>query len=231
MYCLILFILFRGIIPVLTFQDSGYENIFGRDYKEALEYLETNPWILDSLSSRGVDPCGALSVVFPELIRYSSLRDKAETLSLQSLYQKYGHKYSDFSIGHFQMKPSFAEDLEKNVLRSKTEYEKPVYEYDTSDTEDARRSRLKRLTSPEGQVTYLADFMNVMKNKAEMIWKDNDSLKVRYLATAYNCGFYRDSSVIWLKMEEKNFYTGWIVPETLFNYSLISLEYYYSFCR
>ena len=55
----------------------------------------------------------AVAVVFPELVRYSALMDFMETTAVKALYQQKGVKGADFSIGRFQMKPSFVADLER----------------------------------------------------------------------------------------------------------------------
>ena len=68
----------------------------------------------------------AIAVVFPELIRYSALRDKIEITLLKSLYIYKGDDYADFSIGQFQMKPSFAELIHKNVQLLKGQAKNPV---------------------------------------------------------------------------------------------------------
>ena len=59
----------------------------------------------------------AVAVVFPELVRYSALMDFMETTAVKALYQQKGVKGADFSIGRFQMKPSFVEDLERQWMR------------------------------------------------------------------------------------------------------------------
>ena len=53
------------------------------------------------------------SIDFPELIRYSVLKDKMEGYILMTFYKLHGSKFSDYSVGYFQMKPSFIENLEK----------------------------------------------------------------------------------------------------------------------
>ena len=56
------------------------------------------------------------AILFPELIRYSVYKDFFETQALELLYIDYGKKTADFSIGRFQMKPSFAEAVEAYIL-------------------------------------------------------------------------------------------------------------------
>lgn len=51
------------------------------------------------------------AIVFPEIMRYNGLKDGIETESLRTLYVQFGEDYADFSIGLFQMKPCFAQQL------------------------------------------------------------------------------------------------------------------------
>ena len=66
----------------------------------------------------------ALAVVFPEIVRYSDLEDLIQIRALKVLYVQYGRKYADFSVGHFQMKPSFIEQLEADWNRLASAEEK-----------------------------------------------------------------------------------------------------------
>ena len=38
-------------------------------------------------------------VIFPELVRYSAIRDKMEITLLKTLYRNLGEDYADFSVG------------------------------------------------------------------------------------------------------------------------------------
>ena len=69
----------------------------------------------------------AVAVVFPELVRYSALMDFMETTAVKALYQQKGVKGADFSIGRFQMKPSFVEDLERQWMRTEWRHEYGIY--------------------------------------------------------------------------------------------------------
>ena len=75
----------------------------------------------------------AVAVVFPELVRYSALMDFMETTAVKALYQQKGVKGADFSIGRFQMKPSFVEDLERQWMRTEWRHEYGIY-FDLSET-------------------------------------------------------------------------------------------------
>ena len=75
----------------------------------------------------------AIAVVFPEIVRYSAIRDKIEITLLKALYINLGEDYADFSIGQFQMKPSFAEALHKKAPMLKGRLRKLFQEKSKSD--------------------------------------------------------------------------------------------------
>jgi len=54
---------------------SDYQEIFGQDYSNASGIIEENTWWSDSLENDGIEPGFAFIVVFPELIRYSSIAE------------------------------------------------------------------------------------------------------------------------------------------------------------
>ena len=87
----------------------GYE----AERSEAIQFIESHEALIKKIClEKGQRPSNVLPIVFPELIRYSLFRDYLETTMLERLYVKEGTSGADFSIGHFQMKPSFAEKIE-----------------------------------------------------------------------------------------------------------------------
>lgn len=103
----------------------------------------------------------AEAVIFPELVRYNRVKDSFETSALEASYPEEGIAGCDYSIGHFQMKPSFIEDLEKRWMRSGFA-EKYGLLYDTTESQEAREARLRRLKSEEGQCVYLAVYLRML---------------------------------------------------------------------
>jgi hypothetical protein len=217
--------LFLGSLAIAQ-EPENYEEIFGEDYNEALDFIVSRPWMADSLISLGLDPCNTLCIVFPELIRYSSIMDKIETQSLKSLYVQYGKKYSDFSIGYFQMKPSFAENLEKDFISLGGDVSRLNMVFDTANSETSRKTRVERLSSLMGQLKYLAIFMIVMEERLKGVFTNQDEEKVRYISTAYNSGYNADRVSITGAIQKNYFYTG-ILPSTKkYNYSDLSVSFY-----
>ena len=210
-----------------TQKKKEYNEIFGIKYIEAEEYFQNNSWITDTLVSYGVNPNLAISVVFPEVIRYSALKDIAETHSLEVLYTQYGSKYADFSIGQFQMKPSFVYNLEKdwNSFPEKSGYNAYLKSFDTSNNPCNRLERIYRLKDMNWQVKYLVIFCKLIEDRCEKEWV-NEKQKVIFLASAYNVGFWYNSEVIKSKGKQNYYYTSLINPKRCFNYSDIALSYF-----
>lgn len=173
-------------------------------------------------------PCDvAESVIFPELIRYCLFQDMMETGAVKSLYVTKGAGGCDFSIGRFQMKPSFAEDLEKRWMRSGLARRYNLY-FDTKDNATARRIRISRLEDGQWQCVYLAVFLKMLYLDYGSTDKHGgytqnglDTLpvreQVRLAATAYNRGCrwvnpgYGPLDELRAKSREKHFHTD-IIP-------------------
>lgn len=190
-------------------------------------------------------PCDlAEAVVFPELIRYSTLQDKMETGAVRSIYIAKGSEGCDFSIGRFQMKPSFVEELEKRWMRSGLARVYNLY-FDTKDNETARKVRISRLEKEEWQCIYLAVFLKMLyldygsfDKNGERCQEGIETLpareQVRLAATAYNRGCrwvnpgYGPVDEIRAKSHDKHFHTA-IVPTSKtrrYVYSDIALKHF-----
>ncbi len=144
-----------------------------------------------------VDPLIAEAVVWPELERYARLQDLAETAAVYGTYITTGGG-PDYSIGRFQMKPSFIEALEKAWMRSGLARPYELW-FDTADNATARRIRISRLQKEEWQVIYLGVFLRLLYSAYGSYDKNGvrtqDGLEtlpveeqVRLAATAYNRG-------------------------------------------
>ena len=149
----------------------------------------------DTWRSFDVDPLVAESVVWPEVERYSRLQDALETAANYGTYITTGGG-PDFSIGLFQMKPSFVEEMEKAWMRSGLAREYELW-FDTADNATARRIRISRLQKEEWQVIYVGVFLRLLyasygsyNKKGERTQEGIETLplkeQVRLAATAYN---------------------------------------------
>ena len=131
----LLILSFSFLTNSLRSQNADYREIFGDDWNKAIAFeRENRSWMEPILAKNHISYPLAIAVIFPELVRYSALRDKMEITLLKALYINLGEDYANFSIGQFQMKPSFAEIVRKqapSVLgrRSEIAFKNPS-EYD-----------------------------------------------------------------------------------------------------
>jgi hypothetical protein len=207
-------------------QESDYKSIFGRDWEKAEAFVAENETWMKRLSAKyDVSYPVSIAIVFPELIRYSALRDKMEITLLKSLYIYKGEDYADFSIGQFQMKPSFAEAIHKNVkflsgqlinqFRPKIS-KKDIIKY--------RSSIVKDLEQPESQFIYLAAFIKICETVYD--FEDMDEVqRIKFLATAYNYSFEKSFETVKGMTDRKFFYAKLIKTES-YSYSDISIYWY-----
>ena len=168
-----------------------------------------------------VDPRIAEAVVWPEVERYSRWQDALETAANYGTYIATGGG-PDFSIGLFQMKPSFVEAMEKAWMRSGLAREYELW-FDTADNPTARRIRISRLQKEEWQVIYVGVFLRLLyatygsyNKKGERTQDGLETLPVKdqvmLAATAYNRGVtwaapgYGDLDELRRHMKEKHFH-------------------------
>lgn len=137
-----------------------------------------------------------LPVVYPECARYSALNNAAEATVLEYYYIDGGTTAADFSVGHFQMKPGFAEAIERRLF---SDEQLAAYRghflYTDTDVHKVREQRLNRLLDQTWQLHYLCVFYKIMllDHGAELSGADE---RTAFFAAAYNYGFTRDAAEI-----------------------------------
>jgi hypothetical protein len=208
--------------------DRDYPKIFGKSYQSALEFIARNAPATRAFESAGIEAGAAWAIVFPELIRWSALADLIQTSNLQSLYVQFGAGYSDFSVGRFQMKPSFAETLEGDFNRLLSlEEQKSIRggRFALEDTVENRRARVRRLTDPEDQVRYLAIFFRVMDRLyAAEAWASSEE-KVRFYAAAYNSGYRAGAARIRRESGRSRFHLSVLPSRPFYSYADIAADF------
>lgn len=132
---------------------QSYFGIYPKEAEAVASFYTAHPEVYQELVQKLTpEEAGlAMCIVAPEVSQYSRLSDSAETGMLKLLYVQRG--LSDFSVGLFQMKPSFIENLEKEVLQDEELLrlfpDVPVKQ----ETERKNRSeRIKRLSLLDWQV-------------------------------------------------------------------------------
>lgn len=193
-------------------EDIDYKKIFGSDYTWAVNWLQKNDSLISAVAYKfHVPPKELKSIVFPELLRYNKVFDAIEIESLKYLYVTEGKTYANFSVGYFQMKPSFAESVEQD--------ERGFFDSLTGkDDENSRRERVKRLTNTRQQLIYLSAFYRICERKFSSIKFSSPSAKLKLFATCYNAGYHSSYESLAAMQYKKHFLH--------YNYSDISLYYF-----
>jgi hypothetical protein len=207
---------------------TDYVKVFGDNYNKANSFIKTRADISLSFLKNGISPGFAWAIVFPELIRYNSIKDKLELASLYTLYINFGESYANFSVGNFQMKPSFARSLEADYLKNRGKLLLAEdFSFDTCETRKARAERIKRLDDINWQTKYLSIFIKLLDYKYDdEVW--DNAAKLKFYATAYNAGYWLPKDEIRERENKKCFYIGLFNndPDEKFNYALISDDYF-----
>ena len=136
------------------------------------------------------------SVVFPELLRYSEFRNELESLMNECLAFA-SEESNGFSIGLFQMKPSFAAKVEALLCENpelKGKYASIDFGGDLSSF-DSRLKRIKRLNDFDLQLEYLKAFAD-FEVKILGLEEEAFTQRLSFLATAYNYGIQIDRDVL-----------------------------------
>jgi hypothetical protein len=171
----------------------------------------------------------ALSIVFPEVIRYNSFSDFLETKTLEWVYAEYGAEKADFSIGLFQMKPSFVEKLEESSKGDPTTFRPfaDILSYPTTlSATEIRRMRVNRLQSFEAQLGYAQVFLLICNHKFKKDTFADNTEKLKFYAAAYNFGFDKDVKDIKEWTKRKAFPYGIKFKGKQMIYSDISANFY-----
>ncbi len=210
-------------ILIFIFNFHPYE----KEVSKALDILNTEKEnIIKIKNSSNAINSEALSIVFPELIRWSSLSDLMETSALELLYVQRGKGAANFSIGYFQMKPSFIEDIEIYISSHTNLNYLNYILINTKNEKESRNERIQRMKQVCWQIRYAHVYWLIVgdlyKNKIFKSPKD----RVRFFATAYNYGFNRPEGEIELSQKKKNFPHGKLYKGTQLSYGDFSVEFF-----
>ena len=221
------------IISILIFLNlnshaqSTPREYFDTQYTDAITYCKQNSiQINNTLSKSSINVDLAVSIVFPEMVRYSLWKDLFETKALEIMYVQKGKEVADFSIGWLQMKPSFVESLE-NILKQdsllKTKY-KEIYTYNSEDATERRKYRVERLKKFKWELLYLCAFIDVNTQRF-----DNTDIhthdRLKYFAAAYNRGLNVATNNLTTHFSSKTFPYG-VGRDNPFSYVEVA-EYFY----
>lgn len=195
------------VMSSATVFSANYPKVFGNDWTSAINYVKEHhdEWSRE-FEQFDVDPRLAVAIVFPELIRYSMWQDEIERAAVNGLYVSKGTDGANFSIGRFQMKPSFAEEIEQEWNRSSLSKEYG-FVFNLQQNNEARRSRIRRLSNMQGQCRYLAIFIRLLQQRHPQLEQLSEKEQVYFLATAYNRSFTASFQQIKKIQHERHFHT------------------------
>lgn len=195
------------VMSSATVFSANYPKVFGNDWTSAINYVKEHhdEWSRE-FEQFDVDPRLAVAIVFPELIRYSMWQDEIERAAVNGLYVSKGTDGANFSIGRFQMKPSFAEEIEQEWNRSSLSKEYG-FMFNLQQNNEARRSRIRRLSNMQGQCRYLAIFIRLLQQRHPQLEQLSEKEQVCFLATAYNRSFTASFQQIKKIQHERHFHT------------------------
>jgi hypothetical protein len=209
--------------------EPDYASIFGTNWHSAEQFVEINDdWMRKKTSENKVDFLLAKSIIFPELIRYSAIRDRMEITLLKALYVNYGPDYANFSVGVFQIKPSCAEDILCEVEKMNDRNFKACFKpLDRKlSIPEKREVLIKDLENPETEFMYVIALIKILEKKYHGFQQGNSEEWLRFYATAYNCGFTNTEEYIRNRVTTSSFHTGIIKSEIKYSYADISAAYY-----
>ncbi len=175
-----------------------FEREYRKEFRTAVEYFTTSGFAAVTDTMRlSHTPEFIYSIVAPEVIIYTRLKDRIETHLTAILYISRGAGYGDFSVGRFQMKPSFAESVETHIWRNPELWER--YNYCVvrgTDERAGREERMRRLMDDEWQMRYIAVVTEIIRSRFAGIEFGSMEEELAFYATAYNGGFLNSESYI-----------------------------------
>jgi hypothetical protein len=222
--------LFTVLLIILFAKSSQlqFEKELAPDYNRGIEYLDENKALFNKFLAEDADKAILVSVVFPEIVRYSLIRDLLETKSLEIGYVSKGSEFVDFSIGRFQMKPSFLESIEHTLSCSPSIKKKypAITQYSSLNKKTIRRERLARLQSLQWQLRYLQAFYDILLARHAFLEQKSMGYKVKFFATAYNHGYLSNRAEIEQWMDKETYPWGTGIKGRQYAYSHVAVYFF-----
>jgi hypothetical protein len=188
-----------GLSVLLAFQFHSDERLnvdFAKHYLAKIEQQTA-----EVCEKYGLEIQDVLPIVFPECARFDNQQNAFESALVQFNGAQNSPFQVDFSVGYFQMKPSFIERLDLIVQKDSSLVGlKSAFSYSSTSTEKIREERLDRIFNEKWQIEYLCLFTKIMKLRYE---KEKPSISfIEFAASAYNLGFHKTTKEIenWSKI-------------------------------
>lgn len=224
--------LFAFLIAVSCLNPVNVSRFFGSDHAVALKQMNGHADQIDAIAKEyGVEADLVKSIVFPEYIRNSVFSGMLEEESLAITYVELRSDVLDFSIGQFQIKPSFAVKMEQVVKDNK--FLKLKYAglcIEQKDELARRRTRFDRLKDMKWQTRYVCCFIDYCLAKYDL--KELSTIEqLKFLSTAYNVGIKENAGQIEANYESRTFPYGKKFMIDQLAYWEVSVDYYLKYCN
>ncbi len=220
---------FKLLIFSLLCASFAQPAAFRQESEQASRFLQSHLPIIDSITQKLERPQGrVLAIVYPELLRFNLLRNLLETVAVEQLYSRYGSRAADFSIGPFQMKPSFVEELEHQIRQSPELLScyAPYVRYPQQTAVELRTERLRRLKQFNWQVLYACLFDAVVEHCFGEGNFSDELDELAFFATAYNCGIQQGVEYIESWIDKRSFPYGHQFGNEQYNYASLSKHFF-----
>jgi hypothetical protein len=203
-------------------QSSSYFQCYPKESAAALHFYEKQKHLTDSIfNSFQIPPAFGFSIVAPEIGHFSVWRNRMETTATELFYVELGEEYADFSIGPLQMKPTFAERVEQEIVSLALNEFSFLATFNTKNETVIRKRRVERLNSYRWQLSYLCAFLRIMQHR-EGITLDVKGLEEA--ANAYNAGFWV-SPATRAQLKNRRLFPSYFATQK-FSYGEIAREYF-----
>jgi hypothetical protein len=206
-------------VSLFSLDVETYRQVFAENCAHADAWVrELTPMLREVMGDSVIDV--GLAVVYPEMTRYSFLKNMAETTALEFSYITGGD--ADFSIGLFQMKPSFAKMLEDDADEQDRLCFPELFRNGINEQE-SRGLRIQRIKNRKRQIEYLALFLRLMERRFGII---DGEAAVRLFSAAYNTGFRKSQAEIEAAAKTYLFPYGIFYQEEQYSYTEIAIDFY-----
>lgn len=178
--------------------------------EDCLSFYENHQCDFENIAKKyNCNVAEVAAVALPEVARYMEWQNSLENYALWNFYIDGGKESADFSIGYFQMKPSFIEKLECSIVEDEclTEMYSNILPYGNFSEKESRKYRLEQLNVINNQFEYLCIYFKIMENKYSNDFSTNNE-RIKFFAAAYNYGFNQKKEDIIKWMSVKGFPYG-----------------------
>jgi hypothetical protein len=153
--------------------------------------------LTQTICCRYNNPPEIICIAFPEYMRYAPCANLVEVKALNLLYTQFGTQSIDFSTGIFQMKLSFIEQLEREIMSNPMLHMKyGVLSYFNLNDKAKRKERIRRVSSDKWQIIYLNAFYDYCISEMNPKLDYSKRNKFIYVAGIYNLGLSANESAI-----------------------------------